>query len=417
MESHWSLSELNRLVREVLQEALPDTYWVMAETHDVRMNPSSGHCYLELVEKNERTGAVDAKARAYIWKNTFPLLKLYFEQTTGQAFISGLKVLVKVGVDFHEVYGYGLSIYDIDPVYTLGDQQRRRQEIILQLEEEGVLTLNKELPFPKLPQRVAIISSPSAAGYEDFIEHLQHHSSRFVFYPELFPAVMQGEQTEHSIIAALDSIYAQKAGFDVVAIVRGGGATSDLSAFDSYLLAAHCAQFPLPVITGIGHERDDTMLDVVAFYRAKTPTAVADFLIGCMTETYNELMTIQHSLVDSSVEMITNAKMNLHQLFYSLPDKVSALLTKQYTLLDVCQLKLKHAIQKLLDTQETQLTKSETLLQIASPEYILSKGYTLTFRDGKIIKHSSELEPGVVIETRFADGGVESMVNRKTVRP
>lgn len=411
MESHLSLSALNRMVRDTLQEVFSDTYWVMAETHDVRVNPSSGHCYLELVEKNERTGAVEAKARAYIWKNTFPLLKLYFEQTTGQAFVSGLKILVKVGIDFHEVYGYGLSIYDIDPVYTLGDQQRRRQEIIRQLEDEGVLTLNKELPFPELPQRIAIISSPSAAGYEDFTEHLQHNSYRFAFYPELFPAVMQGEQTERSIIAALDSIYKQKENFDVVVIVRGGGATSDLSAFDSYLLAANCAQFPLPVITGIGHERDDTVLDIVAFYRAKTPTAVADFLIGCMTETYNELKNIQRNLVDLSAEMITVAKINLHQLFYSLPDKVSASLTKQYTLLDVCQLKLKHAVQKLLDTQKNQLTKSETLLQIASPEYVLSKGYTLTLRDGKIIKHSGELEPGAMIETRFADGIVSSVVN------
>ena len=410
MENYLSLSELNRLVREALQEALPETYWVKAETHDLRVNPSSGHCYLELVEKNERTGAIEAKARAYIWKSTFPLLKMYFEQTTGQAFVSGLKVLVKISIDFHEVYGYGLSIYDIDPVYTLGDQQRRRQEIIRQLEEEGVLALNKELPFPELPQRIAVISSPSAAGYEDFMEHLRHNSSRFVFYPKLFPAVMQGEQTERSIIAALDSIYAHKEKFDVVVIVRGGGASSDLSAFDSYLLAAHCAQFPLPVITGIGHERDDTVLDVVAFFRAKTPTAVADFLIGCITETCDELMEIRQSLVDSSVEMITDAKMNLHQLFYSLPDKVSALLTKQYTQLDVCQLKLKHAVQILLDTQTTQLTKSETLLQIASPEYVLAKGYTLTLKDGKIIKHSGELEPGEVIETRFADGSVRSEI-------
>ena len=416
MENYLSLSELNRLVRDALQDAFPDTYWVMAETHDVRVNASSGHCYLELVEKNERTGAVEAKSKAYIWKNTYPLLKLYFEQTTGQAFVSGLKVLVKVGVDFHEVYGYGLSIYDIDPVYTLGDQQRRRREIIRQLEEEGVLTLNKELIFPKLPQHVAIISSPSAAGYEDFIEHLQHNSSRFVFYTELFPAVMQGEQTERSIIAALDSIYTHKEKFDAVVIVRGGGATSDLSAFDSYLLAAHCAQFPLPVITGIGHERDDTVLDIVAFYRAKTPTAVADFLIGCMTGTYDELMNVQHSIVDLSQAMISDARMNLHQLFYSLPDKVSASLTKQYTLLDVCQLKLKHAVQKQLDTQETQLTNCGTLLQIASPEYVLSKGYTLTLRDGKIIKHSAELESGTMIETRFSDGIVRSEV-RETVIP
>ncbi len=410
MEPHFSLSELNRMVRDSLQEALPDAYWVMAETHDVRVNPSSGHCYLELVEKNEKTGAVDAKARAYIWKNTFPLLKLYFEQTTGQPFVSGLKVLVKVAIDFHEVYGYGLSIYDIDPVYTLGDRQRRRQEIIRQLEEEGVLTLNKELEFPKLPQRIAIISSPSAAGYEDFTDHLQNNSSQFIFYPRLFPAVMQGEQTERSIIAALDAIYANKEQFDAVVIVRGGGASSDLSSFDSYLLATHCAQFPLPIITGIGHERDDTVLDVVAFYRAKTPTAVADFLIECMNETYEELMAVQQRLADLGVEMITEAQLNLQKLFYTLPEKVAIVLTKQDALLDVCRLKIKHAALTLLETQSANLAQSDTLLKIFSPEYVLAKGYTLTLKEGRIVKHAGALETGDAIETRFADGNVTSVV-------
>lgn len=233
--------------------------WIQAELSDVRSN-TTGHCYLEFVQKDPRSNNLVAKARGMIWNNIYRLLKPYFEETTGQLFTSGIKVLVKVTVQFHELYGYSLTVLDIDPAYTLGDMARRRREILLQLEEEGVLTLNKELEIPVLPQRIAVVSSATAAGYGDFCHQLQHNSGGFFFYTELFPALMQGNQVEESVLAALDRINARINEFDVVVIIRGGGATSDLSGFDTYLLAAACAQFPLPIITGIGHEREDTVL-------------------------------------------------------------------------------------------------------------------------------------------------------------
>ena len=284
-----SLLELNTRIRGALSRAFPETCWVRAEMSDVRVNTSSGHCYLEFVEKNAQTGQLVAKVRGSIWAKTFRMLKPYFEMETGQMFASGLKVLVKVSVEFHELYGLSLTVLDIDPAYTLGDMVRKRMEIIRQLQEEGVFTLNKELPFPLLPRRIAIITSPTAAGYEDFMNQLTRNKGGYPFYTKLFPALMQGERTEASVIAALDRIYQHQDLFDVVVIIRGGGATSDLNSFDSYLLAANCAQFPLPIITGIGHERDDTVVDLVAHTRMKTPTAVAEFLISRMDSVGEEL--------------------------------------------------------------------------------------------------------------------------------
>ena len=258
-----SLYDLNALVRRSIEQCLPDEFWVQAELSDVRTN-STGHCYLEFIQKDPRSNNLIAKARGTIWANVYRLLKPYFEEATGQAFVSGIKVLVQVTVSFHELYGYSLTVQDIDPTYTLGDMAKRRREILKQLEEEGVLTLNKELDMPRLPQRIAIISSPTAAGYGDFCHQLQNNSRRFYFYTELFPALMQGDRVEDSVLAALDKVNVRLPEFDVVVIIRGGGATSDLSGFDTYLLAAACAQFPLPIITGIGHERDDTVRDAVA---------------------------------------------------------------------------------------------------------------------------------------------------------
>ena len=303
-----SLLELNNLVRGVVSEAFPGTCWVRAEMSDVRTNASSGHCYLEFIEKNPITGQLVARARGSIWAKTFRMLKPYFEMETGQLFASGLKVLVKVSVEFHELYGYSLTVLDIDPAYTLGDMLRKRMEIIRQLKEEGVFTLNKELPFPVLPKRIAVITSPTAAGYEDFLNQLANNKAGYPFYPKLFPALMQGERTEESVIAALDRIYHHIDCFDVVVIIRGGGSTSDLNSFDSYLLAANCAQFPLPVITGIGHERDDTILDMVAHTRMKTPTAVAEFLIGRMDAAAEELEDLQQEVSELASTILLKQK-------------------------------------------------------------------------------------------------------------
>ena len=284
-ESSLTLSELNHRVKDAIRNHLPETYWMRAETSDVRRN-RNGHCYLEFIEKDTATQSIIAKARGVIWSNVFQMLSAYFENETGQQFISGINVLVCVSVEFHELYGYSLTVVDIDPSFTLGEIARNRQLILKQLEEEGVLTLNRELALPELTNRIAVISSPTAAGYEDFCNQLANNAEGFVFYAKLFPAIMQGDRSETSIIAALEKVFHYRSLFDAVAVIRGGGASSDLRCFDSYLLATNIAQFPLPVISGIGHERDVTVLDIVSHTRAKTPTAVAGFFIDHLQNGY-----------------------------------------------------------------------------------------------------------------------------------
>lgn len=313
-----SLYELNNLVKQALRRHLPDTYWIEAELSDVRSN-YSGHCYLEFVQKDASGNTLIAKARGTIWSNVYKMLKPYFEEETGQAFASGIKVRVCVSVEFHELYGHSLTVVDIDPTYTVGDMVRKRREILRRLEEEGVLDLNKELDFPMLPQRIAVISSATAAGYGDFCNQLERNPYGLVFYLKLFPAIMQGERVEESIIAALDRIYAEMEHWDAVVIIRGGGATSDLSGFDSYDLAANCAQFPLPIITGIGHERDDTVIDSVVHTRVKTPTAAAEFLISCMYESALMLEDYTNRIIGGVEVRMEREKHRLERLTERIP--------------------------------------------------------------------------------------------------
>lgn len=428
----YSLSDLTGEIRDALQTAFPDTYWVKAETCDVHINTTSGHCYLEFIEKNPQTNQIVAKARGTIWAKIFRMLKPYFEMETRQQFTSGLKVLVKVSVEFHEVYGFSLNVIDIDPTYTLGDLIKRRQEIIRQLQKEGVFTLNKELPFPLLPQRIAVITSPTAAGYEDFINQLEQNKAGYVFYPKLFPALMQGERTEESIIAALEHIDTHRDTFDVVVIIRGGGATSDLNSFDSYLLAANCAQFPLPIITGIGHERDDTIIDLVAHTRLKTPTAVAAFLITCIDKTAMVLMEMQQILCTKAQTILNNKIQFLQLLATRLPAIISNRIERNRSMLNAQTSKLPAITSNLLNrnhnllkqmkqhlqtttnnrfTQEARfLELQEQFLRMASPEYILKRGYSLTLREGKILKSAAQIEKGDTLTTRFSDGEVQSIV-------
>lgn len=429
-----SLLELNNLVRGAVSEAFPGTCWVRAEMSDVRTNASSGHCYLEFIEKNPITGQLVARARGSIWAKTFRMLKPYFEMETGQLFASGLKVLVKVSVEFHELYGYSLTVQDIDPAYTLGDMLRKRMEIIRQLKEEGVFTLNKELPFPVLPKRIAVITSPTAAGYEDFLNQLANNKAGYPFYPKLFPALMQGERTEESVIAALDRIYHHIDCFDVVVIIRGGGSTSDLNSFDSYLLAANCAQFPLPVITGIGHERDDTILDMVAHTRMKTPTAVAEFLIGRMDAAAQELEDLQQEvselastillkqknflqLLGARLPVIVTNRIERNRSFLQmagnkLPASASAMLLRRRSTLESLQMQLQNRVVSRLAEGTRFIQLTEQFIKMASPDYVLKRGYSLSLKDGKIIKHATDLNPGDELVTRFVDGDVKSIVKK-----
>lgn len=428
----YSLSELTGEIHDVLKEAFPDTYWVRAETSDVHINSASGHCYLEFIEKDPQSNQIIAKARGAIWAKTFRMLKPYFEMETGQHFTSGLKVLVRVSIDFHEVYGFNLNVVDIDPSYTLGDLVRKRQEIIRQLQEEGVFTLNKELSLPALPQRIAVITSPTAAGYEDFINQLFYNKAGYPFYVKLFPALMQGEKTEESIIAALERIDSHRELFDAVVIIRGGGATSDLNSFDSYLLAANCTQFPLPIITGIGHERDDTIIDLVAHTRLKTPTAVAAFLINCMDQAAEQLNLLQQALCTDTLSILQEKKQTLQRIGTLLPATVNNRIERNRSALNLLASKLPTITSGLLERNKNQLELmhqrihtaissrllkesrfielQEQFIRMASPDYILKRGYSLTLRDGKILKSAKAVKSGDHLTTRFSDGEIESEV-------
>jgi exodeoxyribonuclease VII large subunit len=408
---HITLSQLNLLIRDKIENAFPDTCWIVAETSDVRLN-QNGNCYLEFIEKKGPANNIIAKARGYIWANTCRMLMPYFEEKTGQSFVSGLKVLVKVSVEFHPVYGYGLNVCDIDPAYTAGDMQQHRQQILNQLEEEGILSLNKELEMPLLPQRIAVITSPTAAGYEDFMNHLENNKQGFAFYTRLFPAVMQGEQTEKTIIGALDRIYESREAFDVAVIIRGGGATSDLASFDTYSLAANCAQFPLPIITGIGHERDDTVLDFVSHCRAKTPTAVADYLVACLEHAFSALRENQSGLIFASNRMLDASFEKIHHLIHHLHIYAYNSIEKQSLMLSMISDRLHQFPKQFLLAEEIRLKEKASFFKLSSPQYILSKGYSITLKNGKAVKSAQSLREGDSIETILMEGKISSTVHR-----
>ncbi|RHE88951.1 exodeoxyribonuclease VII large subunit [Bacteroides intestinalis] len=408
-----SLYDLNALVRRSLEQCLPDEYWVQAELSDVRTN-STGHCYLEFIQKDSRSNNLIAKARGTIWANVYRLLKPYFEESTGQAFVSGIKVLVQVTVSFHELYGYSLTVQDIDPTYTLGDMARRRREILKQLEEEGVLTLNKELEMPVLPQRIAVVSSPTAAGYGDFCHQLKNNSRGFFFHTELFPALMQGDRVEESVLSALDAILNRQEDFDAVVIIRGGGATSDLSGFDTYLLAAACAQFPLPIITGIGHERDDTVLDSVAHTRVKTPTAAAEYLINCMDLVADELEVLISQLHESVRSRLTEEHRKLISYRNRIPSAVVRRVSDAKLALLTTRKDISLAVQTSLSRQRHRLELLQQRLADASPEKMLARGYSITLKDGKVVKNAAMLNEEDEIITRFYRGEVASVISCKS---
>ena len=386
-ENPLSLSRLNSMVRAAIEEQLPLKYWVTGELSEVRAT-SVGHCYIELVERDEATGEISAKARGTIWSRVYSLLRPYFLEQTGREFSVGLKVLLQVSVNFHEVYGFSLDVCDIEPAYTIGDMARQRMLIVQRLTDEGVINLNKELPFPLLPKRVAVISSASAAGYGDFCDQLNDNLYGFNFRVQLFPAPMQGSKVEEGIISALNAIARDLDSWDVVVIIRGGGATSDLSCFDTYDLANNCAQFPLPVVTGIGHQRDDTLLDIVAHTRVKTPTAAAELLIHTMLVQAEKIENLRRAIPDTVSRRIADERRRVEMLVQNLPLSVAMLLQQQRHRLDIW----------------------EQQLQASSPDRILARGYTLTLSGGRIVRSAAELSAGDEVVTRFADGDVTSTV-------
>jgi len=351
-----TLSELQSSVKRSLDETFSMPVWVKAEISEMTVN-RSGHCYLDLVETESGTDTVIARCRATIWSYTFRMLKPYFETTTGQTFTEGLKVLLQAKVEYHEVYGFSLNIRDIDPVYTLGDLARQRREIIRRLQEDGVFEMNKELELPLVPQRIAVISSPTAAGLQDFLDQLHTNAHQFVFYTKLFPAVMQGNEAPRSIMNALDLIYEYEDLFDAVVIIRGGGAQLDLACFDQYDLAFHVAQFPLPVITGIGHDKDDTVIDLVAHTRMKTPTAVAEFLIGGALRFSQELEELETNFIELITNQLEDHKSRLNDAADQLNLLVGQMIVTQQNRLNIARIQLANRSEAFLKNQQADLKR------------------------------------------------------------
>ena len=422
-----TLLELNSLVRMTIEQTLDQEYWVEAELSECR--ESRGHCYMELIQKDPASNTPVARAQAKCWRTTWSLLGPYFERTTGQQLHAGLKVKLKVAAQFHEAFGFAWIVSDIDPTFTLGDMARRREEIISQLRQEGIFDLQKQLSLPLFCLHIAVISSESAAGYGDFTAQL--NESPFAFECRLFPAIMQGEQVEKSIIAALNDIYST-AGIDCVVIIRGGGATADLSGFDTLALAENVAQFPLPIITGIGHDRDESVLDMVSHLRVKTPTAAAQHLIGHAQEVMTRLDSCQERLVRQAQGYMQIEQLRLARLAERIPTLFSLFRTRQEARLDRLMQQLAGSARQCIDRERLRLTgidarltpqatqrllteqhRLELLLQRTTaldPQLILNRGYSITLLNGHALRDPAQASPGDLIETRLEKGVLHSTV-------
>ena len=404
-----TLQELNGRVKSALLFEMPDAYWVQAEISGI--SPSSqGHCYLELVQKDTAGRTFLAKAKANVWRNTWLQLKHYFESETGETLKVGMKVLLQVTVTFHEVYGYSLVVQDIDPTYTMGDMARRRKEILDQLAKDGVIGLNRELEIPLLPQRIAVISSATAAGWGDFRNQLTNNVYGFRFYVKLFQAAMQGDDVERSVISALNSVAEHRDDFDLVVIIRGGGAVSELSCFDSYNLAFNIANFPLPVITGIGHERDDTVADTVAHTKVKTPTAAAEFIINRVFDTAQQLEILSRRLGDAVMNRMSTENVRLERLSQKLPSLFAVLKVRHEQMLENIWNRSVTGVRNLLTVKSHKLELAEKSIAAADPALILKRGFSLTRVNGHVVKCASDLKKGDILTTVLADGTVESEI-------
>lgn len=425
-----TLLQLNRLVRETLELSMPGEYWVEAELSEVREH--AGHCYMELIEKEPRSNTPVAKASAKCWRSTWGAVRTHFVRVTGQSLAPGMKVLLLVAAQFHENYGFSWIVSDIDPTYTLGDMARKRQEIIRRLKADGVFYLNKELPLPMFAQSIAVISSAGAAGYGDFCHQLANNDRGLRFNVRLFTAIMQGEGVEQSVIAALDAINAAADDFDCVVIIRGGGATSDLTGFDTLALAENVANFPLPIITGIGHERDESVLDMVAHTSVKTPTAAATFLIDNLKQVVDVIDRAQLIVTRTVSERLALERLRLTRLSANIPAVFSLYGHRQLTALTVLSERMRHAtadhitkaghttdmlsarLRSAARTYTTAATHRVNLLaqrtEALDPKHILRRGYSITLCEGRCVRDADSLAPGTRLTTRLSHGEVTSEV-------
>ena len=380
----YSLKELCDWIQEIVENDLPNRYWVCAEIASMSVR---GHCYMELVEKAEN-GILAAKVRATCWSNVYHLLSAYFLQETGQSLHTGLQVMLEVSVEYHAVYGLSLNVWNIDPTYTLGDLAKQRQATIQQLTEDGVMDLQKALQIPSLPRRVAVISSADAAGYGDFCDQLKHNRFGFKFHVQLYPAVVQGDTAARSVVQALNSIAALEEEWDVVVIIRGGGASTDMSCFDDYNLASHCAQFLLPIIAGIGHTRDVSVVDMVVHTSVKTPTAAAEWLIERVAEQVDRVGGLMLRLQRATQNAVSREKNRL-------------LLYEQ---------QIFNAVRGKAVRERGKLDLWMKTIELHSPERIFKMGYSLTMVNGKMVRSQSEVNEGDVLETHLHDGVIQSVV-------
>ena len=409
-----SLLELNQLLAEVIEVGMPREYWVEAEISELRV--VRGHCYIDLIEKSEGTNTPIARASAKCWQNTWSVISPYFEKVTGQRLRSGMNVLMLVSANFHPAYGFSWIISDIDPTYTLGDMARKRQAIIDQLKREGVFDLQKELSLPLFCQHIAVISSANAAGYGDFVDQLESNAHGFRFVTRLFPATMQGEGVEQSIIAALNNIYetfltSDETAPDCVVIIRGGGATSDLSGFDTLALAENVAQFPIPVITGIGHERDESILDMISHTRVKTPTAAAALLIDHLKRVWDYLQEAQGVLETNARQRMDLEQMRLQRAAQKIPPLFSLFKERQEHRIDSMMRDMIAAAQRLISDEMHRLQMFGQRVSALDPDLLLKRGYSITLHEGKIVRDASQLKHGDKIETRVEKGTIHSIVD------
>ncbi|MDE6499667.1 MAG: exodeoxyribonuclease VII large subunit [Rikenella sp.] len=454
MENYITLSALQSRLRSVIEQYAGGAQWVVAEISECKVN-YAGHCYLELVERPEEGKSPVAQARGIIWASTYKMISGYFRFQTGSDLAAGMKVLVKCSVSYHAVYGLSLVISDIDPAYTLGETERLRRQTIAQLQEEGVFDMNRDFELPSVVQRIAVVSSPKAAGYRDFMQELE--ASPYRFETTLFAAVMQGDAAEGSIVEALDAVAAQGDEFDAVAIIRGGGSTSDLGCFDNYRICAYVAQFPLPVITGIGHDKDVSVADMVAHTSLKTPTAVAAFLVNRAAEMHGRLVNLhteiagfaQRTLIaeanrleNAGLQLASRSSGALHgglgrldrlrsELRYAVQDRLTAerrrcgefgtLLSRAAqqriaageTWIGYARQRLGDGAQGALQRRRTRLELLEVSIQGQSPKRILARGYAIV----RGVRRVAETQVGEALEIELQDGILEANVTSKSIHP
>ena len=409
MEAHLSLHDLNKEIQKALAENLEASYWIVAEIAELRVN-QNGHCYLELVEKLD--DKIIAKSRATIWSYTYRNLSLWFEKMTNQTLRSGIKILCNVQVQYHEVYGFSLNIKDIDASYTLGERERLRKEVIERLLSDGVFDLNKGLSLCSVITRVAIISSPTAAGFEDFMNQLEQNPYAYTYGVRLYKATMQGDQAVESIINALHAIHNSPETYDAVIIIRGGGSRLDLDCFDHYELNFHASQFPLPLITGIGHERDESILDMVAHQSLKTPTAVAEWLINRTAAYESRLLEKLEEVVKAGELVLRHKAATLENWQYRLSSAATSRLHRGDRQLSQLSGRLKSACRERHIRQENRLSLLASQIEYLDPKSVLRRGYTLTLKDGKPID-TENIKEGDIIETRTLSSVLQSSVVEK----